>query len=115
MNLMGREYLLWGSKHFDFAEYDTVEKEMSLPWQKTPLFHWRTVREVESAQRQISSDEAMAQAEDIARKEAMKKIPKDAEVVDESFRYLGEENGAVGVEITIETKEELGIFREIEE
>ena len=44
LNLMGREYLLWGSKHFGFAEYDTVEKEMSLPWQKTPLFHWRTVR-----------------------------------------------------------------------
>ena len=86
---------------------------MTPPWQETPLFSWKTVREMKSRQKEISSDEAMTRAEEIARENAMKQVPDDAEVVHESFRYLGEENGAVGVEITIETREDLGTFQEV--
>ena len=113
LNFMGREYLLWGTRRFDFAEYEAEEGQMTPPWQETPLFSWKTVREMKSRQKEISSDEAMTRAEEIARENAMKQVPDDAEVVHESFRYLGEENGAVGVEITIETREDLGTFQEV--
>ena len=108
----GKTYTLWGSEESPFDDAVTEEREMILAFGAS--IKVKNIAEVRAKEKQRTEEAAPILAKTQARAAAEAKLPKGVTVVDEHLKELTDENGAVGVQVILETEEDIGKFSPME-
>lgn len=108
------EYLVWGNNNHGFKDFTAV-KHVVLPGMNLEVTIDK-VREVRPQYLQKSKKQAMAEAEKKGYQKAILAVGVKAKIVDKKVEHLAipNNNEIVGVRVTLETRENLGVFQGFE-
>lgn len=104
----GKTYTLWGSAESPFANAVTEDREIPLAFGVSVQV--KNIAEVWAKEKERTPAAALALAEKEARAAAAVKLPRGVTVVDEHLKELTAADGAVGVQVILETEEDIGAF-----
>lgn len=105
----GKDYVIWGDKSdFEIAETESQEINIS---QSLSLKTY-TIKELEKAKVELTPDEALSKAKKQAAFIAGSQVPATAEIVAKETEILADgTDGYAKVKVTIEVRENIGIFQ----